>query len=57
MTPGELCEEIAIELEWMHSVIREIKSLRGDIGDNVPAIREKTLIGKGGKPFHAGNDV
>ena len=38
----ELKEELAIELDWMDVVVRELLSLSKDIGDKEPTIREKT---------------
>ena len=38
----ELREELAIELEWMDVVVKELLSLSEDIKDREPTIREKT---------------
>lgn len=42
MTADELQEEINIEIELIEGILREISSLREDIADREPTIREKT---------------
>ena len=41
MTPGELREEIAIELESIAQVVAELNALYQDVGET-PTVREKT---------------
>jgi hypothetical protein len=42
MTPVELREEIAIELEAMEKVVDELLALQRDVAHKTPTIREKT---------------
>ena len=42
MTPGELREEIAIELEAIAIIIEELLSLQQDLANRVPTTREVT---------------
>jgi len=42
MKPGELREEIAIELELMETTVRELMALQRDLAGREPTVREKT---------------
>ncbi len=42
MTTGELEEEISIELDLIESTVQELLSLRRDLADREPSVREKT---------------
>jgi hypothetical protein len=42
VTPDELREEIAVELEQMEIIVGEIALLRRDVAGRDPTIREKT---------------
>jgi len=42
MTMDELREEIGIELELIGDTVRELSSLRKDVGSREPTVREKT---------------
>jgi hypothetical protein len=42
MTPANLREEIAIELEAMEKVVNELLALQHDVAQKTPTIREKT---------------
>jgi len=45
VTHDELREEIEIELESMAKMVREVVQLYRDVGDETPAMREKTAAG------------
>jgi len=45
MNLKDLCEEIAIEVELLESVIKEISLLRNDLTEREPTVREKTAAG------------
>jgi len=42
MKPGELREEIAIELELMEATVQELLALQRDLAGREPTVREKT---------------
>ncbi len=42
MTTGELEEEISIELDLIESTVQELLSLKRDLTDREPSVREKT---------------
>lgn len=42
MKAEELKEEIAIELENIETVVKEVIALRNDLGPREPTVREKT---------------
>jgi len=42
VTAEDLCEEIRIELEYIEATVKELVSLRNDLGENEPTVREKT---------------
>jgi hypothetical protein len=42
MTPADLREEIAIELEAMAEIVKELLALQQDVAQKDPSIREKT---------------
>jgi len=42
VTPGELREEVAIELEALATTVNELVALQKDVADREPTVREKT---------------
>ena len=42
MTPDDLREEIAVELEALEITIRELLELQRDVATRTPTVREKT---------------
>lgn len=50
----ELREEVAIELELIESVLREIASLRDDVNSREPTVREKTAAAAFLAQFYGG---
>jgi len=42
MTTGELEEEISIELDLIESTVQGLLSLKRDLADREPSVREKT---------------
>jgi len=54
MTKDELREEIGIELELLEDTIREISSLRRDVGTREPAVREKAAAAAFMAQFYGG---
>ena len=42
MKSEELREELSIELEWMNTIICELISVKRDVNDREPTLREKT---------------
>jgi len=42
MKTDELEEEISIELDFIESTVQELLSLKRDLADRVPTVREKT---------------
>ena len=42
MTPAELREEIAVELEALATTVNELVTLHQDVADREPTVREKT---------------
>lgn len=56
MNPKDLREEIAIEIELLESVVKEISSLRRDLMDREPTVREKTAAGAFLAQFYGGTE-
>ena len=54
MTVDELREEIGIELESIGNTVRELASLRTDLGTREPTIREKTAAAAFMAQFYGG---
>ena len=54
MNLKDLREEIAIEIELLESVIKEISSLRHDLTEREPTVREKTAAGAFMAQFYGG---
>lgn len=54
MTADELREEVNIEIELIEGILREISSLRKDIADREPTIREKTAAAAFLAQFYGG---
>jgi len=54
MNLKDLCEEIAIEVELLESVIKEISLLRNDLTEREPTVREKTAAGAFLAQFYGG---
>jgi hypothetical protein len=54
MTMDELREEIGIELELIGDTVRELSSLRKDVGSREPAVREKTAVAAFMAQFYGG---
>lgn len=54
MNLKDMSEEIAIEIELLESVIKEISSLRHDLADREPTVREKTAAGAFMAQFYGG---
>lgn len=54
MNLKDMREEIAIEIELLESVIKEISSLRYDLADREPTVREKTAAGAFMAQFYGG---
>src|SRR3990172_9032345 len=54
MNLKDLREEIAIEIELLESVVKEISSLRNDLMDREPTVREKTAAGAFLAQFYGG---
>jgi hypothetical protein len=42
VTPAELREEVAIELEALAATVNELLALQADVADREPTVREKT---------------
>jgi hypothetical protein len=45
VTYRELSEEIAIEIEMLQEIVRELQALRTELGDKEPTVREKAAAG------------
>lgn len=54
MTVSELREEISIEVELLEAVLEELKSLREDLADRPPTVREKTAAAAFMAQFYGG---
>ncbi len=54
MTPQQLREEIAIELELMESTILELAALQHDVAGRSPTVREKTAAASFLAQFYTG---
>jgi len=54
MTVDELREEIGIELELIGDSVRELSSLRNDVGAKEPTVREKTAAAAFMAQFYGG---
>jgi len=54
MTTDELREEIGIELELIGDTVRELSSLRNDVGAREPTVREKTAAAAFMAQFYGG---
>lgn len=54
MTIEELREEIGIELELIEAVVAEVISLRNDVGEREPTVREKTAAAAFIAQFYGG---
>ncbi|MBI5970437.1 MAG: hypothetical protein HY884_04720 [Deltaproteobacteria bacterium] len=54
MRPAELREEIDIELELLESTVRELTTLRHEVSEREPTVREKTAAGAFLAQFYAG---
>ncbi len=54
MTVEELREEISIELELIGDTVRELSSLRSDVGTREPTVREKTAAAAFMAQFYGG---
>ena len=54
MTVDELREEIGIELELIGNTVRELASLREDVGAREPTVREKTAAAAFMAQFYGG---
>lgn len=54
MRHEELCEEIDIELELLDATVRELITLRNDVDDREPTVREKTAAGAFLAQFYGG---
>lgn len=54
MIANELQEEVHIEIELIEGILREISSLRKDIADREPTIREKTAAAAFLAQFYGG---
>jgi hypothetical protein len=42
LTPAELCEDVAVELEAMAATVQELVALQADVAERVPTVREQT---------------
>ena len=42
MTPAELCEDVAAELEAMEAIVQELIALQADVAERDPTVREQT---------------
>ena len=42
MTPAELREEVAVELEALEAIVQELLSLQADVVNRAPTVREQT---------------
>lgn len=54
MTVSDLREEIDIEMELIEAVVQELASLRHDVGDREPTLREKTAAAAFLAQFYGG---
>jgi len=54
MTTGELEEEISIELDLIESTVQELLSLKRDLTDREPSVREKTAAAAFVAQFYSG---
>ena len=54
MTVDDLKEEIAIELEFMETVVHELLSLKNELEHREPTVREKTAAGAFLAQFYSG---
>ena len=54
MTADELREEVGIELELLENIVRELASLRADVGTREPSVREKTATAAFMAQFYGG---
>jgi hypothetical protein len=54
MNVDELREEIGIELELIGAIVRELASLRKDVGEHEPTVREKTAAAAFMAQFYGG---
>lgn len=54
MTPEELREEAGIEVELLENIMRELDSLRSDVGTREPSVREKTAAAAFMAQFYGG---
>ncbi|MBE0504880.1 MAG: hypothetical protein IBX46_12200 [Desulfuromonadales bacterium] len=54
MTIDELREEVGIEVELIESVVAEALSLRNDVGEGEPSVREKTAAAAFIAQFYGG---
>ncbi len=54
MTPAELREEIAVELENLELTVAELRSLRLDVTGREPTVREKTAAASFLAQFYGG---
>lgn len=54
MTTGELEEEISIELDLIESTVQELLSLKRDLADREPSVREKTAAAAFVAQFYSG---
>ena len=54
MTGDELREEAGIELELLENIVRELASLRSDVGTREPSVREKTAAAAFMAQFYGG---
>jgi hypothetical protein len=54
VTPADLRAEIDIELESIGKMLAELSSLRADLGNREPTVREKTAAATFPAQFHGG---
>jgi len=54
VTAAELREEIEIELENIENILQELSSLRSDVADHQPTIRETTAAAAFLAQFYGG---
>jgi len=54
VTAAELQEEIEIELEFIENILQELSSLRSDVADRQPTIRETTAAAAFLAQFYGG---